>query len=742
MQRRKQWGSRIATIALSAAMVFTMTPSVGAMAATTGSAKQVSGRLCEHHPEHTADCGYVAGTEGKPCTHVHTDDCYVVVEDCVHVHTAECYPEDNDTEEASPSNAKEPTECSHVCSEETGCTKEKLNCQHEHDEDCGYVAAEPGEPCGYVCEICNGENSNGLKQPVTEPEKTQYPECSSKKESSRLLDKLLVAEKIVTDPEADKESEEYQEALEQDEALWNHVDGCEICQGQLAEDGAYYKKFYGTATTQSGAGWTFDNSTGTLTISTNEATLILQGSLRPIGFDEVKNVVLTSEVTAIFPRAFNPCRQLVSVTIPNSVTSIGNDAFSDCPQLTNITIPESVTSMGSMVFANSSLKSIEFKSNTPPSSLNSRCFAGVPIAGNVTVPEGTEEAYETALTAAGLRFGVDEWTINAKTITFNANGGSVSPANAVTGTDGKLISLPTPTYSGKSFKGWFTAATGGTAVTTDTVYTADTTIYAQWTSKSSYRVTVNGSYATIPGAGSYETGETVSIHAGTRKGYTFTSWTGSVAFADADSAATTFVMPAGDVTVTAKWSNDGGGSTDGGSTGGSSSSGGSSGGGSSRSSSSRTYPECLPNNYKGATKILHSVRVPDYVVEGSWKAVGDGRWRLGSPDGTDYAGTWVPAYNPYANANNGQRVFDWFLFDAEGYLVTGWYTDEQGNTFYLNQSVDNTQGAMFFGWNIIDGKYYYFNEEPDGSRGKLYRNTTTPDGYYVDENGVWDGIQK
>ena len=128
------------------------------------------------------------------------------------------------------------------------------------------------------------------------------------------------------------------------------------------------------------------------------------------------------------------------------------------------------------------------------------------------------------------------------------------------------------------------------------------------------------------------------------------------------------------------------------------------------------------------------------MVGGNWKTVGDGRWRLGSPDGTDYAGTWVPAYNPYAN--NGQRVFDWFLFDAEGYLVTGWYTDEQGNTFYLNSSVDNTQGAMFFGWNIINGKYYYFNEEPDGSRGKLYRNTTTPDGYYVDENGVWDGIQK
>ena len=50
MQRRKRWSSRIATIALSAAMVFTMTPSVGVMAATTDGAKSVSEGLCEHHP--------------------------------------------------------------------------------------------------------------------------------------------------------------------------------------------------------------------------------------------------------------------------------------------------------------------------------------------------------------------------------------------------------------------------------------------------------------------------------------------------------------------------------------------------------------------------------------------------------------------------------------------------------------------------------------------------------------------
>lgn len=67
------------------------------------------------------------------------------------------------------------------------------------------------------------------------------------------------------------------------------------------------------------------------------------------------------------------------------------------------------------------------------------------------------------------------------TVTFNANGGSVLPASAQTGTDGKLTVLPTPSRSNHRFDGWFTAVSGGTQITTDYVFTANTTIYAHWT---------------------------------------------------------------------------------------------------------------------------------------------------------------------------------------------------------------------------------------------------------------------
>lgn len=72
--------------------------------------------------------------------------------------------------------------------------------------------------------------------------------------------------------------------------------------------------------------------------------------------------------------------------------------------------------------------------------------------------------------------------VTTYTVTFNANGGAVTPASAVTGADGKLTSLPEPTRSGYTFNGWYTAESGGTKVDTAYVFSIDTTIYAQWTS--------------------------------------------------------------------------------------------------------------------------------------------------------------------------------------------------------------------------------------------------------------------
>ena len=156
---------RILSLLLCWAMLFSLcSQSVFAEASAQTDSGVTIGEsgLCEHHTEHDGECGYSEETAGTPCAHEHTNDCYTEVTECVHEHTDECYPAESVSgNTATPSEAEEaePTECTHVCSEESGCVTRKLNCQHEHNEDCGYSPATEGTPCGYVCEICGAEGN-------------------------------------------------------------------------------------------------------------------------------------------------------------------------------------------------------------------------------------------------------------------------------------------------------------------------------------------------------------------------------------------------------------------------------------------------------------------------------------------------------------------------------------------------------------------------------------------------------
>lgn len=149
-------GKQILSILVSTCLVMGMLPAVSFAAEDNGEIVDTSG-LCEHHTAHDETCGYVEGIEGSPCTHEHGAECYTEITSCTHTHTEECYPVlDNDISgnDATPSEPAEPTECSHVCSAESGCIVQELNCLHEHDENCGYVQEVEGHPCTYVCELC------------------------------------------------------------------------------------------------------------------------------------------------------------------------------------------------------------------------------------------------------------------------------------------------------------------------------------------------------------------------------------------------------------------------------------------------------------------------------------------------------------------------------------------------------------------------------------------------------------
>ena len=98
------------------------------------------------------------------------------------------------------------------------------------------------------------------------------------------------------------------------------------------------------------------------------------------------------------------------------------------------------------------------------------------------------------------------------TITFNGNGGTPS-ITSMTTIDQKLPELPTATHSGRySFDGWYTAASGGTKITTAYVFSANTTAYAHWT-------------YTGGGGGWYYTYYTIKATAGTNGSISPSGWT-------------------------------------------------------------------------------------------------------------------------------------------------------------------------------------------------------------------------
>ena len=113
------------------------------------------------------------------------------------------------------------------------------------------------------------------------------------------------------------------------------------------------------------------------------------------------------------------------------------------------------------------------------------------------------------------------------TITFDGNGGTPSVDRMKT-VNQKLPQLPKATHSGRySFDGWYTAASGGTMITTDTVFHKNDTVYAHWTYTGSSGGSSSGrTYHTIKASsdsnGSISPSERVSVRHGRDQSFTIT----------------------------------------------------------------------------------------------------------------------------------------------------------------------------------------------------------------------------
>lgn len=121
------------------------------------------------------------------------------------------------------------------------------------------------------------------------------------------------------------------------------------------------------------------------------------------------------------------------------------------------------------------------------------------------------------------------WSIIQYTVTYNANGGTVSPTSATVDA-GSSTTLPTPSRSGFTFNGWYTASSGGSFLGLGgTSYTPSSsiTIFAQWTAIT-FTVNWNANGGTVsPTSNSGVSGTVVTVPTPTRSGFTFLYWASS-----------------------------------------------------------------------------------------------------------------------------------------------------------------------------------------------------------------------
>ena len=333
------------------------------------------------------------------------------------------------------------------------------------------------------------------------------------------------------------------------------------------------------------------------------------------------------------------------------------------------------------------------------------------------------------------------------TATWNAsaNGGSVNGQSSVTTsvTSGSVAKAPsyTPAKTGYIFKGWYTAATGGSLYSSVSV-TSARTFYAQFT-PATYTITWNlGDGRTETTSQAY--GEKLTLPATpTRAGYTFTGWYTSSTGGSQVTASTTYTT-AGATTYYARWTaksytitwNLGDGRTE---------------------TSSQTY---------GAKLVLPEEPSRSGYTFAGWYTSSTGGTRVTAS--TTYTTAGATTY--YARWTGNAYTITWDMGDGKtettsqiygtnltlptaptkvGHIFAGWYTAKTGGTQVTGNTIYQIQGPCTYyaqweaksytiTWDLGDGKTET-TQQTYGETLKLpadpVKDEYTFDGWYTAENG-------
>lgn len=172
--------------------------------------------------------------------------------------------------------------------------------------------------------------------------------------------------------------------------------------------------------------WSFDSSTGTLTISGSGAmedyeyendypwmdyrdsiqTIVIGDQITQIGrntfpWTACSTIKFGKNVRSIGARAFYGCRNLNGdLTLPDSVQTIGAGAFQGCEKLSgDLTIPDSVVEIGEGAFRDCKNLNGTLTLGKNLRTIGKEAFSGCAFTGSLTIPEGVTEIADSAFGA-------------------------------------------------------------------------------------------------------------------------------------------------------------------------------------------------------------------------------------------------------------------------------------------------------------------------------------------------------
>ena len=119
------------------------------------------------------------------------------------------------------------------------------------------------------------------------------------------------------------------------------------------------------------------------------------------------------------------------------------------------------------------------KYNNSVGSLGTATRSGYTFLGWFTAASGGSQISTSTKVTGNVTY-YAHWRANNYTVSWNASGGSVSPASSTLTAGSKLGTLPTPIRLGFKFTGWYTAASGGNQINENTIPTGNVTYYAHW----------------------------------------------------------------------------------------------------------------------------------------------------------------------------------------------------------------------------------------------------------------------